>query len=119
MEIATDTGEPIEAPEATTFGGDQEGLEEAAAELARRRDARSAERPEAEPEELDDDPEVTKLRWQDGRDPNTPITVQEAARDLSTYRKEQKERLLQEVQAQWDEFQAQEQGLTAQPGAQP
>jgi hypothetical protein len=56
-----------------------------------------------------------KLRWQDGRDPDTPITLQEAARDLSTYRKEQKERLLQEVQAQWDQFQGQEQGLTAQP----
>jgi hypothetical protein len=63
MELTTDTGgvssAPIEAPEATTFGGDQEGLEEAAAELARRREARAQERPEAEPEELDDDPEVT------------------------------------------------------------
>jgi integrase len=114
MESAIDTSLPADAG-SEIYDGDKSGLEQAADELARRREVRAAERPEAEPEEDDGDPEVTKLRWQDGRDPDTPITLQEAARDLSTYRKEQKERLLQEVQAQWDQFQGQEQGLTAQP----
>jgi hypothetical protein len=113
-ETATDTSLPADAG-SEIYDGNKSGLEQAADELARRREARAAERPEADPEEDGGDREVTKLRWQDGRDPNMPITVQEAARDLSTYRKEQKERLLQEVQAQWDEFQAQEQGIPAQP----
>jgi flagellar motility protein MotE (MotC chaperone) len=36
-------------------------------------------------------------------------------RDLSAYRKEQKEQLLQEIQSQWDAYQQAEQGITAQP----
>jgi hypothetical protein len=88
------------------FEGDN-AIDDAVAELGRRREAQARERPRAEESE-EEDPTLTKVRWVDGRDPNKPITAAEAARDYGLYRDNLARQILEGTQADFDAKQAEE-----------
>lgn len=98
------------------YGSDRESLQAAADEVARRREERATQMPQ----ELIDDvnralelqgpappPGVNKITYIDGRDPKTPITAEQATRDLAAYRGRVAAEILQEI------------GVNAQPQAEP
>jgi hypothetical protein len=84
------------------FEGTEDGLRQAAAEVARRREEAASQRPELE-EEPDGDEEVVKLSYIDGRDPKTPTSVRDAAKDYAAYRATESQKILNQLQADWDQ----------------
>src|SRR5262245_26075922 len=88
------------APEsAPTYTGGSEGIREAASELKTKRREQAAAPSIEEPGPAEQAAEeVTRVEYQDGRDPKAPVTARQAAKDLGDYRESRRQEALAQAQ---------------------